>query len=346
MTAFPSPDSTHTDSHSKIEERLQVEYLLNPNLASETEDGKDIIFGLTQPQKSLSPRYFYDDRGSQLFEQICELPEYYPTRTEAWILQQYATEVAQMTGICELMELGSGSSTKTRLLLDAYQGLGYPLRYVPIDVSAGILQASAKQLLADYPALQVHGLVSTYELALQNLTPTPLPSRTICFLGSTLGNFNQIECDHFFSQITTALEPGDYFLLGIDLQKAKDILEAAYNDTQGVTAEFNLNMLRHLNWRFQGNFDLSLFDHQAFYNTSDAQIEMHLYAKRSHSVRLDALDLTVHFTEGETILTEISRKFDLEQMQQYLTKQRLKPLQTWTDPQHWFALLLCQMLKS
>jgi dimethylhistidine N-methyltransferase len=343
MATFPSPDNTHPGSHSTIEERLHVEYLLDPNLATEKEDGQDVVWGLRQPKKSLSPRYFYDDRGSQLFEQICELPEYYPTRTEAWILQNYATEIAQMTGICELVELGSGSSSKTRLLLDAYRGLGYPLRYVPIDVSAGILETSAKQLLADYPALQVYGLVSTYELALEKLTPTPLAARAICFLGSTLGNFNQAECDRFFSQVTAALGAGDYFLLGIDLQKPKNILEAAYNDSRGVTAEFNLNMLRHLNWRFQGNFDLDLFEHRASYNTSQAQIEMHLICKRSHSVRLEALDLTVKFSEGETILTEISRKFDLKQMQQYLAKQGLKLLQTWSDPKDWFGLMLAQV---
>lgn len=334
MTSFSSPDNL---------ERLQVEYLLDPNLVLELEDGKDVIWGLTQPQKSLAPRYFYDDRGSQLFEQICELPEYYPTRTEAWILQQYAAEIAQTTGICELVELGSGSSTKTRFLLDAYRQMDYPLCYVPIDVSGGILEASAKQLLTDYSTLKVRGLVGTYELALKNIRPSPLPSRTICFLGSTLGNFNQKECDRFFSQVRTALQSGDYFLLGIDLQKPIEILEAAYNDAQGVTAEFNLNMLRHLNGRFKGNFDLSVFEHRAFYNTSEAQIEMHLICKRSHSVRLEMLDLTVHFQAKETILTEISRKFDLDEMQQYLAQQGLKPLQIWTDPNRWFGLILCQV---
>jgi L-histidine Nalpha-methyltransferase len=334
MTSFSSPDN---------QERLHVEYLIDPNLVSELEDGKDVIWGLTQPQKSLAPRYFYDDRGSQLFEQICELPEYYPTRTETWILQQYAIEIAQMTGICELVELGSGSSTKTRLLLDAYQQMDYPLCYVPIDVSGGILEASAKQLLADYPTLQIRGLVGTYELALKNLMPSPLPSRAICFLGSTLGNFNQPECDRFFSQVRTALQSGDYFLLGIDLQKPIEILEAAYNDLQGVTAEFNLNMLRHLNNRMSGNFNLDLFEHRAFYKTTEAQIEMHLICRRSHSVRLETLDLTVEFKEKETIFTEISRKFNLDEMQQYLAKQGFKPLQVWTDPQQWFGLILSQI---
>ena len=339
MSTISSTLSSNLDSDST---RLRVEHLLNPK-ETNADDGSDVIKGLTQTPKSLPARYFYDDRGSQLFEQICELSEYYPTRTEAAILQKYATEVASLTGACELVELGSGSSTKTRLLLDAYQSLGYSLQYIPIDVSAGILEESARRLLLDYPSLEVCGLVSTYEQALQQLKPSSLPKRTIFFLGSSLGNFTQPQCDRFFSHIKMALATGDYFLLGIDLQKPVDVLEAAYNDAQGVTAAFNLNMLEHLNWRFQGNFDLSLFKHQAFYNQSEAQIEMHLIAERSHCVRLDTLDLTVNFQEGETILTEISRKFNLQLMQQYLNSEGLASVRVWTDQQQWFALVLAKM---
>ncbi len=327
------------------EERLQLKRFIHLSASSteETNDGGDVIQGLTQTPKTLPPKYFYDDRGSVLFEQICELPEYYPTRTEAAILQQYASEIAQMTGACELVELGSGSSTKTRLLLNAYETLGYPLRYVPIDVSAGILESSARQLLADYPSLQVQGLVSTYEVALQQLTPTQLPSRMIIFLGSTIGNLNSQECDVFFSQIKAALNPGEYFLLGVDLQKPKPLLEAAYNDSQGVTAEFNLNVLEHLNQRFQGNFDTQLFEHWAFYNDELHQIEMHLRCLKAHTIRLEALDLTVEFETGETIMTEISRKFDLDVMQQELRAKGLNFLKAWTDPNQWFGLILCQL---
>jgi dimethylhistidine N-methyltransferase len=327
------------------EERLQLKRLIHLSASSteETNDGGDVIQGLTQTPKTLPPKYFYDDRGSVLFEQICELPEYYPTRTEAAILQQYASEIAQMTGSCELVELGSGSSTKTRLLLNAYETLGYPLRYVPIDVSAGILESSARQLLADYPSLQVQGLVSTYEVALQQLTPTQLPSRMIIFLGSTIGNLNSQECDVFFSQIKAALNAGEYFLLGVDLQKPKFFLEAAYNDSQGVTAEFNLNILEHLNQRFQGNFDIQLFEHWAFYNDELHQIEMHLRCLKAHTVRVEALDLTVEFETGETIMTEISRKFDLDVMQQELRAKGLNFVKAWTDPKQWFGLILCQL---
>ena len=334
-------------AQSTIEKRLQIEHLLSPAALSPNQnDGTDVVKGLTQTPKSLSARYFYDDLGSELFEQICDLPEYYLTRTETAILQKYAREIARMTGPCELVELGSGSSTKTRILLDAYNQLGYPLHYLPIDVSAGILESSARQLLADYPSLQVHALASTYELALKQLFPTQLPSRMICFIGSTLGNLTPSECDVFFSQITGALHPGEYFLLGIDLQKPKQLLEAAYNDSQGVTAAFNLNMLQHLNWRFKGNFDTQMFEHLAFYNETQHQIEMHLKSLRSQTVQLRALDLTIAFEPDETILTEISRKFDLNKLQQELLDRSLKPLQVWTDSNHWFGLLLCQLQPS
>ncbi|MEI1378262.1 L-histidine N(alpha)-methyltransferase [Nostoc sp. UHCC 0926] len=330
-------------SPDNIEERLQIQRLLGATKIVAPSAGSDVVKGLTQTPKSLPPFYFYDDRGSELFEQICDLPEYYLTRTETTILQQYADEIAKITGACELVELGSGSSSKTRILLDAYQQLGYPLHYLPIDVSTGILESSAKQLLSDYPLLQVYALAGTYELALAQLLPTQLPSRMICFIGSSLGNLTPGECDVFFSQITEALQVGEYFLLGIDLRKPKQILEPAYNDNQGVTAAFNLNMLEHLNQRFEGNFDTTQFEHWAFYNESEYQIEMHLRSLRSQIVELRALNLKVNFALGETILTEISRKFDLNTIKQQLTAQGLLPIHVWTDPNQWFGLVLCQL---
>lgn len=327
------------------QERLKIEYLVNPEAIAEVEKAlnQDIIKGLTQSQKTLPPRYFYDDRGSELFEQICELPEYYPTRTEAGILRENAEAIALLTGPCEIVELGSGSSTKTRILLDAYQKLGSSLHYLPIDISAGILINSAKDLLTDYPTLKVRGLVSTYELALELLKTSVVPSRMISFLGSSLGNLTPKECDIFFSQITEALQPGEYFLLGIDLHKSKEILEAAYNDSQGVTATFNLNMLQHLNRKFEANFDLQNFEHLAFYNEELHQIEMHLKSKKSQTVRLRGLDLTFNLEEGETIRTEISRKFDLKEMRGYLRTKGLSTVQFWTDEQQLFGLILCQL---
>lgn len=320
--------------------RLQLEQLLLPE--KETAPGTDVVEGLSQSPKTLPSWYFYDDRGSKLFEQICRLPEYYPTRTETAILQACAPEIAQVTGPCELVELGSGSSTKTRLLLDAYAELGQSLRYLPIDVSGGMLKSSALDLLNSYPSLEVHGLVGTYELALKRLPPLALPTRMVAFLGSTLGNLDPVACEQFFDQINQALQPGEYFLLGVDLQKDKAQLEAAYNDGQGITAAFNRNILDHLNWRFQGNFDPSQFQHLAFYNDTQDQIEMHLQSLIPQTAVVQALELNVSLAAGETIRTEISRKFNLSQMQQELKAKGLEPVRTWTDPQGWFGLILSQ----
>ncbi|MBE9193667.1 L-histidine N(alpha)-methyltransferase [Gloeocapsopsis crepidinum LEGE 06123] len=311
--------------------------------SSETtgDDGADAIQGLSQTPKTLPCRYLYDDRGSELFEQICDLPEYYPTRTEQGILTAYVQEVAQLTGTCELVELGSGSSRKTRLLIEAYSQ-GHQLQYYPIDVSTGILKTTAQALLHQYPKLKLCGLAGTYEQALAQLPPRQLDNRMLIFLGSTLGNLDRQACDRFLAQVKQALKPGEFFLVGVDLQKPIEIIEAAYNDTQGVTAAFNLNILRHLNHRFQGNFQLDQFAHQAFYNPVDCQIEMHLRSLQDQTVVLQTLDYQVSFQAGETIRTEISRKFHLPDLIAVLENHTLKPLQVWTDPQAWFALLLCQ----
>lgn len=329
-------------------DRLLVEYLTEPE-RTECNDrlGADVVAGLSQTQKTLPAKYFYDDRGSQLFEQICDLPEYYLTRTEATILRNYAGEIARLTGMCELVELGSGSSTKTRSLLTAYQQpdqpLYQPLYYCPIDVSAGILESSAQQLLLDYPNLKVHGMVGTYERGLQHLSSIAYSSqRLISFLGSTLGNLNPAECDQFFDQVTAALRSGDYFLLGVDLHKPTAPLEAAYNDSQGITAEFNLNILRHLNHQFEGNFDLMQFEHVAFYNEALRQIEMHLRSLQQQTVQLSRLNLTIDLQPGETIRSEISRKFDLSALHHQLQQKGLKCVQVWTDVNHWFAVSLFQ----
>jgi len=329
-------------------DRLYLERLITESPEPSHPNGySDVVAGLSQYPKSLPAKYFYDDLGSELFEQICALPEYYPTRTEATILQSFAPEIAKITGSCELVELGSGSAVKTRILLDAYYELNYPLRYLPIDISAGILESSAFALLADYPTLEVYGLVGTYELALQQLALTHLPTRMLVFLGSTLGNLNPQECDLFFKQITGAMQLGEYFLLGVDLQKSstksRGQLEAAYNDAQGVTAEFNLNMLEHLNRKFNGNFQSDRFYHKAIYNDQLSQIEMYLHSLAAQTVNLRSLSLEVKFDLGEKILTEISRKFNLVELEKDLNRQGLRTINIWTDENQWFALILCQL---
>ncbi len=337
--SFPTANREALD----VSQRLKIDDLSDPTVTASANDGSDLIAGLTQAQKTIPCHYLYDDRGSELFEQICELPEYYPTRTEAQILRDNGSAIAQTTGNCELIELGSGSSTKTRLLFDAYEALGDRLHYIPIDVSAGMLEASAKQLLSDYPSLQIHGLIGTYQQALQHLPHSPLSKRMVFFLGSSLGNFAPEQCREIFQDVKKALNPGDYFLLGIDLQKSKAILEPAYDDSQGVTAEFNYNLLDHLNRRFQGNFNRDHFRHWTFYNSELGQIETYLRSTQQQTVHLKALDLTVEFREGETIHTEISRKFNLQDMEQELATVGLNGLKTWMDAKEWFALVLCQV---
>jgi len=326
---------------SNQERSIEIQYL--ENILPIANDGQDVIEGLSSTPKTIPAKYFYDAYGSELFEQICLLPEYYPTRTETEILQQASAEIAELTGVCELVELGSGSSTKTRLLLSAYENLGQPWQYVPIDVSSEILKESALQLHSEYPHLSILGLVGTYEQALLQLPPSSLPKRMIVFLGSTLGNFTQEECDRLFNEVRDILQVGDYFLLGIDLQKPKEILEKAYNDSQGVTAKFNLNMLSHLNQRYEGNFDLNSFQHHAIYNQNEQQIEMYLRAKQVQTIQLKKLDLKIEIKAGESILTEISRKFNLEQMEEFLAQNRLKPIKYWTDEKQWFGLILSQL---
>ena len=324
------------------QEHARLRWITLSSSEALVDEETDLLEGLKQTPKTLSCRYFYDDRGSQLFEQICDLPEYYPTRTEQSILETCATEIAQLTGSCALVELGSGSSRKTRLLLEAYSQLNEPLQYFPIDVSAGILKTTALELLSQYPKLKLCGLAGTYEQALAQLPPAELENRLLIFLGSTMGNLNPTECDRFLERVRDALQPGEFFLLGVDLQKEPAILEAAYNDAQGTTAAFNLNSLNHLNRRFEGNFKLDQFSHWAFYNTADHQIEMHLRSLALQTVTLKALDFQMTLQAGETIRTEISRKFHLPTLVATLGTYAFQPLQVWTDPNHWFGLLLCQ----
>ena len=303
-------------------------------------DGEDVAAGLTNARKWLPARFFYDDRGSLLFERITGLPEYYLTRCEEAILAESSGDIAALTGPCELIELGSGSARKTRALLEAYAGLGHRVRYMPIDISAGILKSSAGELLAGFPALEIWGLIGTYEAALAGLPERALPRRMAIFLGSTIGNLNNVEMSAFLGMVRGALATGEYFLVGADLQKPVEIIEAAYNDAAGVTAAFNLNILEHLNRRFDGDFDLAKFAHRAVYDRRYDRIEMHLVSAERQSVRLAKLDLSVGFAAGETILTEISRKFDLPDLRTRFADAGFAAVETWTDADEYFSLNL------
>jgi L-histidine Nalpha-methyltransferase len=330
FTPIPNLDRDPIPMTTQISQTERLRWITIDSDLRQIAPGSDVITGLKQTPKTLPPQYFYDDRGSELFEQITDLPEYYPTRTEQSILETYASEIVELTGACELVELGSGSSRKTHTLLTAYSQLDNPLHYYPIDVSAGILRSTALDLLATYPKLNICGVAGTYE------------NRMLIFLGSTMGNLDDRSSDLFLTQVQQALQPGEFFLLGVDLQKSIEVLEAAYNDSQGVTAAFNLNMLRHLNHRFDGDFNLDNFQHLAFFNPTASQIEMHLKSSIAQTVNLKAIDLEITLQPGETIHTEISRKFHLPTLSNLLTTHALQPLKIWTDPQSWFGVILCQ----
>ena len=285
--------------------RLRIQRRLAPDHRARL--AADVRNGLAALPKRLPPKYFYDDRGSHLFEAICELPEYYLTRTEHALLADVAADIIARTRPVQLVEFGSGASRKTRLLLDRLVHGHAAAVYVPIDLSEGALRRGAAALRAGYPTLRVHALVADYEHGLPRL-PGAGP-RLVVFLGSTIGNFVPPADVAFLRGVAAALTPGDHFLLGVDLVKAHDRLHAAYNDAAGVTAEFNRNVLQVLNRELDADFDVARFEHVAFFDPAAAQIEMHLRARDAHRVHIAALDLTVDFAAGETIHTESSRKF-------------------------------------
>ncbi|MEE9172050.1 MAG: L-histidine N(alpha)-methyltransferase [candidate division NC10 bacterium] len=303
---------------------------------------EDVRRGLTKTRKELPPKYFYDARGGELFEQISELPEYYPTRTERALLAQIADPVVASFQPTTLVEFGSGSSRKTRILLDAIARAGLLDLYVPIDVSEEMLRQTAHALGEDYPGLHIHGVVGDFEEHVKAL-PEGGP-RLIIFLGSTIGNLTPDEATGFLRNVARVLAPQDRFLLGTDLVKEVDVLERAYNDTAGVTAAFNRNILSVINQRLNAHFDLDRFDHSAFYNREESRIEMHLVARESHRVAIDAIDLTVDFSKGESIRTEISCKYTQAMVEAMLEKAGLRMTRWDTDTNHFFALSLSAAL--
>jgi L-histidine N-alpha-methyltransferase len=317
------------------------------NAGEDEVDCADLARGLAAAPKELPCRFFYDDRGSELFELITALPEYYPTRTERALLADCAPAIARLVGRATLVELGAGSAEKTRLLLDAFGARGgapgdAPLGYVAIDVSAASLRGAAERLLADYPHLAFGAVVGRYEEGLAALADAPELPRLVLFLGSTIGNLAPAEMSDFLAGLRAHARPGDYFLVGTDLVKDPAIIEAAYNDAQGVTAAFNLNILRHLNRRFDGDFALERFAHRAVYDRIQRQIEMQLESLAPQRVALAALGLEAQFRKGEIMRTEISRKFELDELRAELARHRFAPLARWRDPKGWFGLTLAR----
>ncbi|HEV7751079.1 MAG TPA: L-histidine N(alpha)-methyltransferase [Baekduia sp.] len=276
----------------------------------------DVLDGLTRPFKELPPKHFYDARGADLFDQICEQPEYYPTRSERSILATRSAEIVAMTGAAELVELGSGTAAKTRLLLAAMDEAGTLDRYVPIDVTEGMVRASAHELVGEFPGLRVHGIVGDFERHLDRVPP-PVPGRPriVAFLGGTLGNFTPGSRRRFLRSLAQLLGEDGYLLLGTDLVKDVATLEAAYDDAAGVTAEFNRNVLHVLNRELDADFVPTSFDHVAFFDRDREWIEMRLRAQRPQRVHVRKLDLQLTFAAGEELRTEISAKFTRERIQ-------------------------------
>jgi L-histidine N-alpha-methyltransferase len=303
----------------------------------------DALDGLTRPFKELPPKHLYDARGAELFDQICELPEYYPTRAERAILEERAQEIAALTRAVELVELGSGTASKTRVLLDALHAAGTLRRYVPVDVTESMVRESAEALTEEYPGLRVHGVIGDFERHL-DLLPPRIGPRIVAFLGGTIGNFPPGSRRRFLRSIGKLLGPGDHLLMGTDLVKDPHVLQAAYDDSAGVTAEFNRNMLCVLNRELHADFRPEDFDHVALFDEEHEWIEMRLRARREHTAFVRELDLPVHFDQGEELRTEISAKFTPARVEGDLAAADLKLVRWLTDGDDFFALTLSRPL--
>ncbi len=303
---------------------------------------RDVRAGLSAWPKELAPKWFYDERGSQLFERITELDEYYPTRAERGILAARAADVVTAAGSPRtLIELGSGSAAKTRVLLDAMRDAGSLQVYAPADISEEITQETAAALVEEYPGLDVHGLVCDYEAHLERV-PQALPPRLIAFLGGTIGNLYPGPRRDFLGRIQALLDPGDHLLLGTDLIKDRARLELAYDDPAGVTAAFNKNVLHVLNRELDGDFDPECFEHVARFDEREERVDIRLRSTCDQDVRLQAIDLVTHFAVGEEMRTEISTKFSRPRLEAVYADAGLELVGWFTDEAEDYALSLAR----
>ncbi len=309
---------------------------LNTDLANTLR--RDVADGLRQTPKTLPPKWFYDTVGSELFDRITRLPEYYPTRTEASILREHAAEIAAASGADTLVELGSGTSEKTRLLLSAWRTRGLLRRFIPFDVDPGVLRDAAGALRAEYPGIEIDTVCGDFD---RDLGAIPqVGRRLVIFLGSTIGNFTAEPRAKFLTSLADSLRPGDALLLGTDLVKDTDRLVRAYDDSAGVTAAFNRNVLAVVNRELDADFDLDAFAHVAKWNHEHERIEMWLRSVRAQRVNVHALGLTVDFAAGEEMLTEVSCKFRPDGVAAELEAAGLRRTHWWTDPAGDFGLAL------
>ena len=319
--------------------RIAIDVHFDPEAAG-VQMAREIREGLTAVPKSIPPKYFYDERGSLLFERITELPEYYLTRAERGLLERVAGEIARATRPRQVVELGSGSAKKTRLLLDAAVAEGRLETFVPFDVSREIAESSAESLLQRYAGLRVHAVVGDFE---RHLGELPAGSdRLVALLGSTIGNFPRAEAARLLSRVEAVMSGGDRLLLGTDLVKDRTVIEAAYNDAAGVTAEFNRNVLRVLNDRLDGDFDPESFEHVAFYDDARERIEMHLRSMRPQRATLRAIGLEVSFEDRESVRTEVSCKYTRASVRDVLADAGFVLERWWSDEANAFALSLAR----
>jgi L-histidine N-alpha-methyltransferase len=296
----------------------------------------DVREGLTRDLKELPPKYFYDERGSELFDQITQLPEYYPTRCEREILNRHAPAIVESSGAEELVELGSGTASKTRALLYAMAGAGTLRRYVPFDVDESVVQASAVELVELYPGLRVHGVVGDFGRDLERVPGGR--RRLFAFLGGTIGNLFPRERTEFLARLRGTMGPEDRLVIGTDLVKDRAVLEAAYNDSEGVTAEFNRNVLRVINAGLGADFHTDAFEHVAFFDEANSWIEMRLRANGAQRVRIDGADLEITFADGEEMRTEISAKFTRDAVDRELRQAGFRLDEFFTDGSALFGL--------
>jgi L-histidine Nalpha-methyltransferase len=303
---------------------------------------EDVLQGLSANPKRLPAKLFYDAEGSRLFEAITQTDEYYPTRTEFSILREYASEIAAHAGSnLTLVELGAGSATKTRALIEAILRRQLRLEFHPVDVSPAALRDAVTSLNGDYPHLQVSPIVADYTSDFPDVKSLP-GRKLVLFIGSTIGNFEPAEAVQFLRHVRQSLEPGDAFLLGIDLVKDARVLNEAYNDAQLVTERFNRNVLARMNRELGANFDVRLFKHIAFWNPGASRIEMHLESRLAQTVNVRDLNRSFHFARGERIHTENSYKFTPESIARLLQESGFNLEKSWTDPKEWFCVLLAR----
>jgi len=333
------PEPQESESSVVQSERLRL--VRTQSNVDPGEFARAVEVGLTAKPKYLPCRFFYDDEGSRLFEEICELPEYYLTRAERSILRDHAQEIAsRFSGPVTLAELGSGSASKTRILIEALLARHGALRYVPVDISHSMLEESSRALLEEYRSLEILAIAAEYREGLRRLARETNRPKLILWLGSNVGNLYREEAAEFLESLRRSMAPPDRLLMGIDLRKDRDTLEHAYDDARGVTARFNLNLLARINRELGGRFDLASFDHRAVYNQEAGRVELYLVSQKAQAVPIESLDLVVPFKKNETIDTEYSFKYSLDEIQGLAFAAGLTLERQWLDRKQRFSVNL------